>query len=108
MPPPVNKLPRCPKCNGTPCTYRELAVTAARFDLSDDKFEETAFNKSYQYQKRGFPHPSEKNVNIIWELEEPDNIGKIEAECSKCGGLWILRKFKTIEELIELHGYKKH
>jgi hypothetical protein len=104
--PPEKPLPKCPKCKCSPCTYREIAVTAARFDLLDNKFKKASHTPVDNYQKRGFPHPSENNVNIQWELDEPDNIGKIEAECGGCGNLWFLRKFKTIEELITLHGYK--
>lgn len=107
MPRPAKQKPKCPKCKGTPCTYRELAVTAARFDLSGDKFEEASYDQVDNYRKRGFPHPSQSNVNIQWELEDPDNIGKVEAECGKCGNSWVLRNFKTIEDLIELHGYKE-
>jgi hypothetical protein len=40
-------------------------------------------------------------------MDEPDNIGKIEAECSDCGHVWMLRNFRTIEDLIDPHGFNK-
>ena len=100
-------IPKCSKCSSPPCTYRELATTAISFDLSDNKFNEVNEYSNPNYQgvrKVGFDH---KGITIDSTMEEPDNIGKVEAECSNCGHRWILRNFRTIEGLIELHGFNK-
>lgn len=104
----AKKIPKCSKCGSHPGTYRELATTAIRFDLSSNKF-----NESDQYinpnkvgvQQEGFYSNFEgDSVLIESELEQPEHSGKIEAECSGCGHLWILRGFKSIDELIGVHG----
>lgn len=107
----AQNLPKCPKCGGSPCTYREIAITAMTFDLIDNKFNEADqyFNPNETgIQSRGWIHSAEgENVKIDASMEEPDNIGKVEAECGGCGHTWMLRNFRTIEALIDLHGFNK-
>lgn len=102
--------PKCSKCGLSPCTYREIATTAIRFDLMDKKFNEvneTMHPNKTGVQKTGFLHYFQgKTILIESELEEPNNIGKVYAECS-CGHSWILRNFRTIDDLIDLHGFNK-
>lgn len=102
-----HKLPKCSKCGGSPCGYRELAATSIHFDLTNNKFNEANeyLNPNYTgIQRSGFNH---NNVLIESTLGEADNIGKVEAECGACGHTWILRNFRTIEALIDLHGFNE-
>ena len=106
-----NSLPKCPKCGSSPCTYRELAMTAIRFDLSNNKFDEADQyihpNKT-GVQHTGFDYQFEGvSIEIESELEEPEHTGKVEAECSGCGHRWVLRGYRTIDELIDLHGFNR-
>lgn len=104
----AKKTPKCSKCGSSPSVYRELATTAIRFDLSGNKF-----NESDQYtnpnqvgmQHHGFYSSFEGNSILVdSELEQPEHSGKIEAECSSCGHVWMLRGFTSIDELINVHG----
>jgi hypothetical protein len=100
-------LPKCSKCGSYPCTYREIASIAICFDLTDNKFNEVSHSSNPNYQGLrgiGFEY---NGVVIDSTLTEPDNIGEVEAECGGCGNCWILRNFKTIDGLIELHGFNK-
>ncbi|MCI2286100.1 hypothetical protein L3081_25085 [Colwellia sp. MSW7] len=103
-------LPKCSECGCSPCSYRELATTAIRFDLTNNKFDEAGQymhpNKT-GVQHTGFNyHFEEKAIEIESELEQPERSGKVEAQCS-CGHIWILRNFSTIDALIDLHGFNK-
>ena len=103
----MTRLPRCPQCKGSPSAYRELQLTSMDFNLTNGRFDQSYFNETEQRFNKGFSHPTEPDVDIDWELSDLNPTGKIEATCGNCGHGWILRKFKRIDELIELHGYNK-
>lgn len=94
--------PKCPKCNSSPDCYRELASASYRFNLENNKFLEAPYIHKTVWQQTGFDFNGTK---IDCELEEIDNTGEILAECGECGHLWKLRKFKSIDKLIEIHGF---
>jgi hypothetical protein len=116
-------LPKCSKCGETPNCYRELASTAIRFDLTNAKFDEArstmdinrdrvnsgAVQAGYTNLRAvGFSYYSSEDgeISIDSELEQADNIGKVEAIC-ECGHSWILRNHKKIDSLISLHGFNR-
>lgn len=100
----MNKqLPKCPRCGSLPFRYRELNTVALDFNLENGKFTQTRFDEEMGWNEAGFDHPTE-DVSIVWEMGEPEPIGKVEAEC-ECGHIWTLRKFSRIDDLIQLHGY---
>tara|TARA_Y100000310_G_scaffold248516_1_gene254352 strand:- start:50 stop:499 length:450 start_codon:yes stop_codon:yes gene_type:complete len=91
--------PKCPKCQSAPGTYRELATTSYRFELEGNKFIEAS--KDIGGSQVGFVYDGKK---IDCELDDIEHTGKVLANCGSCGHEWILRKFKSIDELIALHG----
>lgn len=105
----VKKLPKCSKCGSFPSAYRELATTAIRFDLNNDKFDEA--DQYIHPNKTGVQHTGfyyqfeDDSIEIESELEQPECTGRVEAECADCGHKWLLRGFRTIDKLIDLHGF---
>lgn len=101
-----HKTPKCPLCGGDPCTYRIPVEATMDFHLSQGKFDKTPDKKhEMDINHVGFSHPTEKDVNISWELSELDMQSKILAVCEDCDHEWKLRKFRDIDDLINIHGY---
>ncbi|WP_063661503.1 hypothetical protein [Aliivibrio fischeri] len=89
-----NQTPKCRKCKGTPCTYKEITHGVNIYNLTEGKF--TSTNGS------GLSYC---DANIQWEMGDSDPTGQFIATCGGCGTEWTLDGKRYIHELIEVHGH---